>query len=136
MLLFLYVLYVAECLYMIPRKVLFCNIYLQVTQPLDYSNPHTIKNHNEVLRCYAVLNSIFSDRVISFLLERLNQPQEKNKMGALTIMRHLVNSGGEHMEEKKALILSGLKMVIHDTNNKVCLYFKCKLSKNVAALQV
>ena len=34
----------------------FC--FLQVCQPHDYANPMTVKNHNELLRCFAVLGSV------------------------------------------------------------------------------
>ena len=30
-------------------------LYFQVFAPTDYNNPLSIKNHNEVLRCFAVL---------------------------------------------------------------------------------
>lgn len=29
----------------------------QVSAPVDYSNPPTIKNHNEVLRCFSILGT-------------------------------------------------------------------------------
>ena len=34
---------------------MFLCLYLQVFAPTDYNNPLSIKNHNEVLRCFAVL---------------------------------------------------------------------------------
>ena len=92
---------------------------------MDYSNVLAIKNHNEVLRCFAVLNNNFSDRVIAYVLERLDQGNEKIRMAALTITRHLVNSGGSHMDQKKSFILSGLKMVLGDNNNKVRILYIC-----------
>lgn len=30
---------------------------LQVSSPVDYSNPPTVKNHNEVLRCFSLLGT-------------------------------------------------------------------------------
>lgn len=29
----------------------------QVSAPVDYSNPPTVKNHNEVLRCFSLLGT-------------------------------------------------------------------------------
>ena len=86
---------------------------------MDYNNALAVKNHNEILRCFAVVNANFSMRIINSLLEKINQQNEKIKMGALTVLRHLVNSGGSHMDDKKDLIISGLKGVLNDTNNKV-----------------
>ena len=34
---------------------MFLCLYFQVFAPTDYNNPLSIKNHNEVLRCFAVL---------------------------------------------------------------------------------
>ena len=86
---------------------------------MDYSNALSVKNHNEVLRCFAVVNTNFSMRIISALLERVHQQNEKMKMGALSVLRHLVNTGGTHMDDKKDLVISGLKGVLNESNNKV-----------------
>ena len=91
----------------------------QVCQPPDYSQAMTVKNHNEVLRCCAVLSKSFSAKTVNFLLDKLNQQNEKLKIGTLSVIRHLVNSSASRMQDKHTLILSGLKMVLQDPSNKV-----------------
>ena len=95
--------------------------FTQICQAIDYSNPMTLKNHNEVLRSFAVLSKSFSDKIINFLLEKLNQPNEKFKIGSLSIIRHLMNSSSQKLDDKQKLIIAGLKMVLQDPSNKVCI---------------
>ncbi|XP_071959367.1 maestro heat-like repeat-containing protein family member 1 [Antedon mediterranea] len=85
----------------------------------DYSSPPSVKNHNELLRCFSVIAKSFSDRIISYLLQKLEMNNEKIKLGTLAVFKQLINSGGVHMEDKKPLIVSGLKIMLSDTNNKV-----------------
>ncbi|XP_064639982.1 maestro heat-like repeat-containing protein family member 1 isoform X2 [Lineus longissimus] len=100
-------------------EMLVQHLFPQICQAPDYNNAMSIKNHNEVLRCFAVLTRSFSDRIVGFLLQKLENTQDKIKMGALLVLRHIINSAGPHMENKQALILSGLKMLLGETNNKV-----------------
>ncbi|XP_074645058.1 maestro heat-like repeat-containing protein family member 1 [Tubulanus polymorphus] len=95
------------------------NLFPQVCHSPDYSNPYTIKNHNELLRCFAVLTRSFSDRLVGFLLQKLENNNEKIRVGALSIFRHIVNAADDHMENKQSLVVSGLKIMLNETNNKV-----------------
>ena len=36
-------------------ELLLLSLFPQICQVIDYSNPMTVKNHNELLRCFAVL---------------------------------------------------------------------------------
>lgn len=54
-----------------------------------------------------------------FLLQKLDGSTEKIKLGALTIFRQLINTAGAAMDNKKELLISGLKTVLSDNNNKV-----------------
>ncbi|KAI0238779.1 Protein SHOOT GRAVITROPISM 6 [Lamellibrachia satsuma] len=90
-----------------------------ICQPVDYSLPMTVKNHNEVLRCFAILVVPFSDRLINHLLQKLEPNNDKAKMAMLAILRHLINSSGPHIEDKQALIMSGLKALLSENSNKV-----------------
>lgn len=100
-------------------EVIVNQLHAQACIPADYGNPMTVKNHNELLRCFAVLAVSFSDRVINFLLAKLEPNNERTRIGTLSIFRQLINSAGPHLEDKKALILSGLKPILQETNNKV-----------------
>ena len=38
-------------------EMLLNSLFPQVCQPIDYTKPGTLKNHNELLRCYNVLGT-------------------------------------------------------------------------------
>ncbi|XP_072169220.1 maestro heat-like repeat-containing protein family member 1 [Diadema setosum] len=94
-------------------------LHAQVCVPADYTNPMGLKNHNEVRRCFSVLAKSFPDRVVTFLLTKLDNNNERIRIGTLAVFKQLINSAGPHMEDKKPLILSGLKIVLQENNNKV-----------------
>lgn len=85
----------------------------------DYSNPISVKNHNEVLRCFSVLTPTFSDRVIGFLLQKLEVSNEKPRTASLAIIKHLVNSSGSYLENKEEMIVTGVQILFTDHNLKV-----------------
>ncbi|XP_043923633.1 maestro heat-like repeat-containing protein family member 1 isoform X2 [Protopterus annectens] len=94
-------------------------LHPQVCHVTDLSNPLTLKNYNEVLRCFTVLARAFPDRLINFILPKLDSNNERLRVGSLAVMRHLVNSASAQMETKKALILASVKILLHDNSNKV-----------------
>lgn len=47
--------------------------------------------------------------MVYYLLQKLTQNPEKSKIAALTVLRHLVNTSGPNVEDKKSLIMLGLK---------------------------
>ncbi|KAJ7383167.1 Mroh1p [Desmophyllum pertusum] len=85
----------------------------------DFSNPISVKNHNEVLRCFSVLTPTFSDRVIAFLLQKLETNNEKTRIASLAIIKHLINSSGSYLETKEELIITGVQILFNDQNLKV-----------------
>uniref|UniRef100_A0AAZ3SRU2 Maestro heat-like repeat-containing protein family member 1 n=1 Tax=Oncorhynchus tshawytscha TaxID=74940 RepID=A0AAZ3SRU2_ONCTS len=92
---------------------------LQVCAPVDYSNPLTVKNHNEVLRCFSILANTFPDRLVMFVLQKLENSNERIRMGSLSVLRHLINSSTSIMESKKLLILASIRQPLADHSNKV-----------------
>ncbi|TSK34778.1 Maestro heat-like repeat-containing protein family member 1 [Bagarius yarrelli] len=92
---------------------------VEVCSPVDYNNLPTVKNHNEVLRCFNVLANAFPDRLIVFVLQRLENNNEKNRIGSLAVLRHLINSTTSIMENKKLLILASMRQPLADNSNKV-----------------
>ncbi|XP_019641769.1 PREDICTED: maestro heat-like repeat-containing protein family member 1 isoform X1 [Branchiostoma belcheri] len=89
----------------------------------DFNNAMSVKNHNELLRCFTVIARSFSDRTIGFLMQKLESGglvnSEKNRIGTLEIIKHLINSAGPYMEDKKPLVVSGLQAILTENNNKV-----------------
>nr|XP_034980499.1 maestro heat-like repeat-containing protein family member 1 isoform X2 [Zootoca vivipara] len=94
-------------------------LQLQICSPLDSSTPVQLKNHNEVLRCFTVLASSFPDRLLGFLLPKLDSGNERMRVGTLTILRQIINSASSQMEVKKPFILSSMKLPLQDNSNKV-----------------
>ncbi|XP_078061865.1 maestro heat-like repeat-containing protein family member 1 isoform X2 [Mustelus asterias] len=94
-------------------------LHPQVCAPLDYTNHMAVKNHNEVLRCFTVLARAYTDRLIAFLLQKLEVHNERIRIGTLTVLKHLINSVSPQLESKRCLILTGMKFTIQDNNNKV-----------------
>ncbi|KAK1173073.1 maestro heat-like repeat-containing protein family member 1 [Acipenser oxyrinchus oxyrinchus] len=94
-------------------------MHQQVCAPVDYNNPPTVKNHNEILRCFSILANTFPDRLTGFVLQRLDNSNERNRIGSLAVLRHLVNSTTSIMEMKKPLVLATMRQPLQDNSNKV-----------------
>ncbi|XP_008430285.1 maestro heat-like repeat-containing protein family member 1 isoform X2 [Poecilia reticulata] len=94
-------------------------LHQQVSAPVDYSDPPTVKNHNEVLRCFSLLANSFPDRLVMYVLQRLENSNERSRMGSLAVLRHLINSSSSTMESKKLLILASIRQPMADHSNKV-----------------
>uniref|UniRef100_A0A4W6EG08 Maestro heat-like repeat family member 1 n=1 Tax=Lates calcarifer TaxID=8187 RepID=A0A4W6EG08_LATCA len=94
-------------------------LHQQVSAPTDYNNPPTVKNHNEVLRCFSLLANSFPDRLVMFVLQKLENSNERSRMGSLAVLRHLINSTTSTMETKKLLILASIRQPMADHSNKV-----------------
>ncbi|XP_013392835.1 maestro heat-like repeat-containing protein family member 1 isoform X1 [Lingula anatina] len=110
-----------ECTILEPHlDLVLNNLFTQACSLPDFNVPGSIKNHNEVLRCFSVIATAFSDRLVGYLLTKLETSNERTKIATLIIFKQLINTGGEAMENKKALIVSGLKgLALNETNNKV-----------------
>lgn len=98
---------------------LYNTLFPQITASVDYTNPMSVKNYNEVLRCFAVISRSFSAKLVSMLLQKLESHNEKSRIGILSILKHLINAGGPSMENMQELLLSGLKILLNESNNKV-----------------
>ncbi|XP_062320743.1 maestro heat-like repeat-containing protein family member 1 isoform X1 [Osmerus eperlanus] len=94
-------------------------LHQQVCAPVDYNSPPTVKNHNEVLRSFSILANTFPDRLIVFVLQKLENSNERSRMGSLAVLRHLINSTTSMMETKKLLILASIRQPLADHSNKV-----------------
>ncbi|XP_077577113.1 maestro heat-like repeat-containing protein family member 1 isoform X1 [Stigmatopora nigra] len=94
-------------------------LHQQVSTSVDYSNPPTVKNHNEVLRCFSLLANAFPDRLVMFILQKLENGNERSRFGSLAVLRHLINSSTSMMESKKLLILASIRQPMADHSNKV-----------------
>ncbi|XP_068612025.1 maestro heat-like repeat-containing protein family member 1 [Brachionichthys hirsutus] len=94
-------------------------LHQQVSAPVDYSNLPTAKNHNEALRCFSLLANSFPDRLVFFVLQKLENSNERSRVGSLGVLRHLLNSTTSIMEGRKLLILASIRQPMADHSNKV-----------------
>ncbi|KYO40928.1 maestro heat-like repeat-containing protein family member 1 isoform B [Alligator mississippiensis] len=94
-------------------------LHPQICAPADPSVPLMVKNHTEVLRCFTVLACSFPDRVLVFLLPKLENSNERVRVGTLLIMRQIINCAASQMEIKKPFILSSMKLPLQDSSDKV-----------------
>ncbi|KAF6714412.1 Maestro heat-like repeat-containing protein family member 1 [Oryzias melastigma] len=94
-------------------------LHQQVCSPVDYNDPPTVKNHNEILRSFSLLVNSFPDRLVMFVLQKLENSNERSRMGSLAVLRHLINSSTATMESKKLLILASIRQPMADHSNKV-----------------
>ena len=126
-------------------KEMFAQILNGIEQQINNKNltPTVLstlnKNQNELLRCFAELGKYFnslefilqvyfillflaikySDRMLPFLFQKFEQNNEKNRISSLTILKHLINSSEEQMLNKKQIIISSLRLLLTDPNNRV-----------------
>ncbi|KAM6171630.1 maestro heat-like repeat-containing protein family member 1 isoform 2-T2 [Erethizon dorsatum] len=94
-------------------------LHSQVCVPVESSSPLVMGSRNEVLRCFTVLAHCSPDRLLAFLLPRLDTNNERLRVGTLHILRHVINSAAAQMEAKKPFVLSSMRIPLLDNNNKV-----------------
>ncbi|XP_039576312.1 maestro heat-like repeat-containing protein family member 1, partial [Passer montanus] len=75
----------------------------QMCAPADPNIPTSSKNHTELLRCFSVLAGPFPERLVQWLLPRLESGPERHRQGALLLLRHLLNSNRER-RVRRALV--------------------------------
>uniref|UniRef100_A0A0N5C580 DUF2428 domain-containing protein n=1 Tax=Strongyloides papillosus TaxID=174720 RepID=A0A0N5C580_STREA len=80
--------------------------------PSSSSNLNSIKLRNESLRCFHVAAERFADKIVYYLLHKMQSVIDNIKLGAINLMRHLLNSPSVQMEDKRSLIIMGLKPML------------------------
>ncbi|KAK7069885.1 hypothetical protein SK128_026462, partial [Halocaridina rubra] len=93
-------------------------LFNQVCVVPNYSEPFTVKNHFEVLRCYELLANYYPENVMNHLLQRLENASHMQRVGALVVMKHLINSKTLSSDNINTLI-SALNPLLSDPNSKV-----------------
>uniref|UniRef100_A0A452V4Z8 Maestro heat like repeat family member 1 n=1 Tax=Ursus maritimus TaxID=29073 RepID=A0A452V4Z8_URSMA len=94
-------------------------LHAQICVPVESSSPLVVSNQKEVLRCFTVLACCAPDRLLAFLLPKLDASNERTRVGTLQVVRHVINSAASQMEVKKPFILSSMRLPLLDTNTKV-----------------
>ncbi|KAL5467301.1 hypothetical protein EMCRGX_G031509 [Ephydatia muelleri] len=87
--------------------------------PVNMANPVSMKDHNESLRCFAAATKGYNEKIVSFLLSKLEVVQEKSRVPTLDIIKHLINSCSTELGDKKPMIVNGLKILLPDPSLRV-----------------
>ncbi|XP_053206672.1 maestro heat-like repeat-containing protein family member 1 [Panonychus citri] len=103
-----------------PQMETIVNILFTQTCALpDYQQPNSIRNHNEILRSFATLNSKYSEYLIPWLLAKLESSSELAKIGSLTILKHLINASSQFIVPRLSAIFKSLRRILDEENNRV-----------------
>lgn len=97
---------------------LLSSLFAQVCVSPSYTEPFTVKNHYEVLRCYDLLGCHYPENVVAHLLQRLENASYQQRVGALTVIKHLINSKTLSSENVASLVTT-LTLILNDPNSKV-----------------
>ena len=97
----------------------FNTMFQQVCVAPDYSRPNTVKNHNEILRCYDTLMIHFPGKLVSGLLTKVDNSEERVKLGALAVVRHILNLSTDTLGERLNEIFNNIASRLSETNMAV-----------------
>ncbi|KNC53573.1 uncharacterized protein AMSG_01283 [Thecamonas trahens ATCC 50062] len=111
-------------------KETMAGLHPYVCMPVDESNPDSVMNHEELLRCYEVIGRVFSEYLVDFLVRRCDEKTPASRIGTLAVLRHIVLVLDEELESQKELIVSGIKPLLADDDFEVRRAF----SKTIVAM--
>lgn len=100
-----------------------------ITPMPDYVRPETVKNQAEVLRCYDQIAKHFCDKTVDHLTQMLKNNNEKDRIKALLVVTHLVNSSDSVIKTRATDLIAILKQMLTEQNMKV----KIVLLKTIVA---
>lgn len=89
---------------------------LIVLEP-DYDQPHTVKNHFEVLRCFDHMANQFPEATVESLLHQCKNNQEKDRMKSVIVLTHLTTSSQVFIDKFAAKFISILKAMTKSEQN-------------------
>lgn len=78
----------------------------------DYDQPHTVKNHFEILRCFDHMAGQFPEQTLESLLHQCKNNQEKERMKAIIVLTHLTTSSQVFIDNYAAKFIAILKVMI------------------------
>lgn len=62
-----------------------------LVKPIDVSGaPNSLKNNHEMHRCFEMLATGYVDRVLQFVLLKLDERERDQRYGSLSLMKHFV----------------------------------------------
>lgn len=100
-------------------ELILSSLYPLLQYAPNFEDPPSVKNYHELLRCFEKLCQPFSDRVVNFLFVKLENKEERSRVGTLGVLKHLVNACGAHLGDKRELVVSGLRPLLPDPSTRV-----------------
>ncbi|PNI88752.1 MROH1 isoform 6 [Pan troglodytes] len=83
-------------------------LHSQICVPVESSSPLVMSNQKEVLRCFTVLACSSPDRLLAFLLPRLDTSNERTRVGTLQVVRHVINSAVFKVKRAVVQVISAM----------------------------
>jgi maestro heat-like repeat-containing protein family member 1 len=96
---------------------IFPTLHGLLLRPADMGDSGSMKNYNEMLRCFELIARGYVDQTITFLLRSFESKDPRAREVTVEIFKHFVNRLGKFMEDKKELVVSGLQPVIQTETN-------------------
>merc|ERR1719319_119034 len=98
---------------------LFNTMFQQVCIPMDFERPGTVKNHHEMLRCYDTMMRHSPSKLVQGLLVKADSGEERLRVGALMVIKHILNMSTAELGEQLEAILEHLAAKLQETNPNV-----------------
>ncbi|XP_046989834.1 maestro heat-like repeat-containing protein family member 1 isoform X1 [Schistocerca americana] len=106
------------------------NVLFEMVCPFpDYAQPAAVKNHYEVLRCFDRIATACVGKVLEFMIHQLKNG-EREKIKALFVISHLVNSSENVIQSKISDVIVIMKNLLSESSGKV----KKAVLKTIVAL--
>ena len=98
---------------------LFNTLFQQICIIPDYNKSTSVRNHNEILRCYDTMMRSYPEKLVNGLLNKVDNSEERSKCGALTVIRHLLSLQTEVLGERLEDIFSNISRKLTDPSRHV-----------------
>ncbi|CAM6090973.1 unnamed protein product [Calypogeia fissa] len=73
-----------------------------------------LKNYNEVMRCFVTIGMVFPDDMFQELVHRIGSREETTRLGALSVLKHLLTRLSESWIQRKSALAEALKPLLHE----------------------
>ncbi|XKL60693.1 hypothetical protein PGB90_007750 [Kerria lacca] len=117
---------ISNFLSVVPRSAIqssldsiFNTLHVMVWITPDFTQPLTVKNHSEVLRCYDHIGVLFEDKLCEILLRNLRSNTEQDRVVALLVTSHLLNSSEQVLKPKISEFIILLRSLLDELSIKI-----------------
>jgi len=94
-------------------------LFFQVCIPLDYLKSSIVKNHHEAIRSFDILMKFYPEKVVTGLLQKFEINEERPRVGALTVMKHLLNLPTKTLNYRLEEISNAIHTNLGEQNSNV-----------------